>query len=186
MGYDPNAGKSAMPVSAPAPELAAAVAPVVVKPEVPVQAGAPVKLVDPAQPQCSAPPVDPLGAPWPVVAGYISGMPMLRDGGWSKITVDNSAGTHAIYAKVTDASGRYAYRHAFIAAGSSFTFARMDVGYYLLKYKMLDTGCAYVSSRIRLEETAVGNRVKATVHKLTLRKLETPNSQFSTVRNDEF
>jgi hypothetical protein len=127
-----------------------------------------------------------LGAPWPVTAGYINGMPMIRDGGWSEITVDNSAGAAAVYAKVTDASGRHAYRHAFIPARSSFTFKRMDVGYYLLKYKMLDTGCAYASSRIRLEEMVVANRIKSSVYKLTLRKLESRNSQFSTVRSDEF
>ncbi|HEX8592771.1 MAG TPA: DnaJ domain-containing protein [Pseudomonas sp.] len=186
MGYDPDAGK---PVASPSmlPEQVVVVAPVQAPPQVPATgAGVPTKLVDPAQPQCLAPPVDPLGAPWPIAAGYINGMPMIRDGGWSEITVDNSAGEEAIYAKVTDASGRHAYRHAFIPARSSFTFARMDVGYYLLKYKMLDTGCAYVSSRIRLEETSVSNRIKSTVHKLTLRKLDNRNSQFSNVRSDEF
>lgn len=185
MGYDPNAGKPFVPP--PVVEEAAVVAPVEVKPDVvAVPIGTPIKLVDPAQPQCIAPPLDPLGAPWPVAAGYISGMPVIRDGGWSEITVDNSAGNEPVYAKVTDAGGRHAYRHAFIPAHSSFTFARMDVGYYLLKYKMLDTGCAYASSRIRLEETAVDNRVKSTVYKLTLRKLENRNSQFSNVRSDEF
>ncbi|WP_426117933.1 J domain-containing protein [Pseudomonas sp. DSP3-2-2] len=185
MGYDPDAGKPFVPP--PVIETVAAVAPVESRPEAAaVPIGTPIKLVDPAQPQCIAPPVDPLGAPWPVTAGYISGMPVIRDGGWSEITVDNSAGNEPVYAKVTDAGGRHAYRHAFIPAHSSFTFARMDVGYYLLKYKMLDTGCAYASSRIRLEETAVNNRVKSTVYKLTLRKLENRNSQFSNVRSDEF
>lgn len=185
MGYDPDAGKSFVPP--PVIEAVAAVAPVESRPEaVAMPIGTPIKLVDPAQPQCIAPPVDPLGAPWPVAAGYISGMPVIRDGGWSEITVDNSAGDEPVYAKVTDAGGRHAYRHAFVPAHGSFTFARMDVGYYLLKYRMLDTGCAYASSRIRLEETAVSNRVKSTVYKLTLRKLENRNSQFSNVRSDEF
>ncbi|WP_341522227.1 DnaJ domain-containing protein [Pseudomonas sp. G.S.17] len=185
MGYDPDAGKPFVPP--PVIEAVATVAPVESRPEaIAVPIGTPIKLVDPAQPQCIAPPVDPLGAPWPTAAGYISGLPVIRDGGWSEITVDNSAGNEPVYAKVTDAGGRHAYRHAFIPAHSSFTFARMDVGYYLLKYKMLDTGCAYASSRIRLEETAVNNRVKSTVYKLTLRKLENRNSQFSNVRSDEF
>jgi hypothetical protein len=148
--------------------------------------GKPMKSVEPGQPDCEPPPLDPLGAPWPKAAGYIAGMPLTHDGGWSEITLDNTAGEQAVYAKVTDASGKRDYRHAYVPAHSRFTFGRMDVGNYLLKYKMLDTGCAYASNRIRLEETLVGDRIKSSVYKLTLRKLESRNSQFSNVHSEQF
>lgn len=148
--------------------------------------GKPVKSAEPGQPDCVPPLLDPLGAPWPKAAGYIAGMPLTHDGGWSEITLDNMAGEQAVYAKVTDASGKRDYRHAYIPAHSRFTFGRMDVGNYLLKYKMLDTGCAYASNRIRLEETLVGDRIKSSVYKLTLRKLESRNSQFSNVHSEQF
>lgn len=193
MGYDRNADQAFIPpprvddtaILAQAQAKAEAVAEAArVAAEVPV--GSPVKIVEPGQPDCVAPPVDPLGAPWPLTAGYIAGMPMMRDGGWSEITVDNTAGEQAVYAKVTDATGKRDFRHAYIPARTRFTFGRMDVGNYQLKYKMLDTGCAYASSRIRLEETLVGDRIKSSVYKLTLRKLESRNSQFSNVRSGEF
>lgn len=187
MGYDREAGKAAMvppvvheaPVVVP-PPVAVAAEPAEVPPS------SPVKVVEPGEPECVPPPLDPLGAPWPAAASYITGMPMLRDGGWSEITVDNTAGDKPVYAKVTDASGKRDYRHAYIPARGKFTFGRMDVGYYQLKYKMLDTGCAYASSRIRLEETLVGDRIKSSMYKLTLRKLANRNSQFSNVRSAEF
>jgi len=187
MGYDRDAGKAASvpPVVHQAPIVAPPPVAVVAAPaELPTSS--PVKVVEPGEPECVPPPLDPLGAPWPAAASYIAGMPMLRDGGWSEITVDNTAGDKPVYAKVTDASGKRDYRHAYIPARGRFTFARMDVGYYQLKYKMLDTGCAYASSRIRLEETLVGDRIKSSMYKLTLRKLANRNSQFSNVRSAEF
>lgn len=187
MGYDRDAGKAAI-VPPLAQEMPIAVQPPVAAAPVPEElpVSSPIKVVEPGEPECVPPPLDPMGAPWPVTAGYIPGMPMLRDGGWSEITVDNTAGDKPVYAKVTDASGKRDYRHAYIPARGRFTFGRMDVGYYQLKYKMLDTGCAYASSRIRLEETLVGDRIKSSMYKLTLRKLATRNSQFSNVRSEEF
>lgn len=193
MGYDRNAGHAYIPspqvddsviIAQAQARLEAAAEAARAAAEVPVSA--PVKIVEPGQPDCVPPLVDPMGAPWPLAAGYIAGMPLLRDGGWSEITVDNTAGDQAVYAKITDATGKRDYRHAYIPARTRFTFGRMDVGYYQLKYKMLDTGCAYASSRIRLEETLVGDRIKSSVYKLTLRKLQNRNSQFSNVRSEEF
>lgn len=195
MGYDPDAGKAFIPPSPPVVDDMAILAEAQAKAEAVAEAArvaaavpvsAPVKIVEPGQPDCVPPLVDPMGAPWPSAAGYIAGMPMTRDGGWSEITVDNTAGEQAVYAKITDATGKRDFRHAYIPARSRFTFGRMDVGYYQLKYKMLDTGCAYASSRIRLEETLVGDRIKSSVYKLTLRKLQNRNSQFSNVRSEEF
>lgn len=195
MGYDRDAGKAFVAPSAPpqvddqailAQAQAKLAAAAEAKRVAQAPERAPVKIVEPGQPECVPPVMDPLGAPWPLVAGYIKGMPMTRDGGWSEITVDNTGGDQAVYAKITDATGKRDYRHAYIPARTRFTFGRMDVGYYQLKYKMLDTGCAYASSRIRLEETLVGDRIKSSVYKLTLRKLQNRNSQFSNVRSEEF
>lgn len=195
MGYDRDAGKAFIPPPVVVVDDAAILAEAQAKAEAAAEAAriaaavpvsAPVKIVEPGQPECEPPLVDPMGAPWPLKAGYIAGMPLMRDGGWSEITVDNTAGEQAVYAKITDASGKRDFRHAYIPARSRFTFGRMDVGYYQLKYKMLDTGCAYASSRIRLEETLVGDRIKSSMYKLTLRKLQNRNSQFSNVRSEEF
>lgn len=184
MGYDPNAGKSYVPTDA-LPVAQTWVRPTA-EPREALIPGNPLKLVDPAQPECEVPPLDPMGAPWPEKGGYLQGMPLRKDAGWSQITIDNSGGESAVYAKVTDAVGRNAYRHAFIPAGAVFTFGRMDPGLYLLKYKMLNTGCAFASNRILLEETPMGSQVKSSMYKLTLRKLENRNTQFSHLRSDQF
>ncbi|RRV03986.1 J domain-containing protein [Pseudomonas sp. v388] len=183
MGYDPEAGKAYVP-SGSAPVAQTWVRPTPEPREAPL--GNPVKLVDPTQPDCEVPALDPLGAPWPDKAGYLQGMPLRKDGGWSQITIDNTGGESAVYAKVTDAVGRNAFRHAFIPAGAVFTFGKMNPGLYLLKYKMLDSGCAFASSRILLEETPMGSQVKSSMYKLTLRKLENRNTQFSHLRSDQF
>jgi hypothetical protein len=183
MGYDPGASKSYFPTP-PGPVAQTWVKPTSEPRE--VVTGNPVKLVDPKQPECEVPALDPLGAPWPEKASYVQGLPLRKDNGWSQITVDNTGGESAVYAKVTDAVGRNAFRHAFIPAGAVFTFGKMDAGLYLLKYKMLDTGCAYASGRIQLRETPMGSQVKSTMYKLTLRRLQNRNVQFSNLRSDEF
>ncbi|MFJ4142029.1 J domain-containing protein [Pseudomonas sp. NPDC089734] len=183
MGYDPDAHKAYIPTEAlPVHTTWVKPAPAPVDDTV----GSPTKLVDPAQPECVVPDLDPMGAAWPQKAGYVKDMPLRKDSGWSQIIIDNSGGESAVYAKVTDAVGRNAYRHAFIPAGAVFAFAKMDAGLYQLKYKMLNTGCAYASNRILLEETPMGSQVKSSVYKLTLRKLQNRNSQFSNLRNDQF
>lgn len=185
MGYDPNAGKAYVPTEAlPVAHSWVKPAPVPEPAEAPV--GNPIKLVDPAQPECVIPDLDPMGAPWPQKAGYVKDMPLRKDNGWSQIIIDNTGGESAVYAKVTDAVGRNAFRHAFIPAGAVFAFSKMDAGLYLLKYKMLNTGCAFASNRILLEETPMGSQVKSSVYKLTLRKLQNRNSQFSNLKNDQF
>lgn len=183
MGYDPKAGRSDIPTQH-APVAQTWVKPTPEPREAPM--GNPVKLIDPKQPECDVPPLDPMGAPWPQKAGYLQGMPLRKDNGWSQITIDNTGGESAVYAKVTDAVGRNAFRHAFIPAGAVFTFGKMDAGLYLLKYKMLNTGCAFASSRILLQETPMGSQVKSSMYKLTLRKLENRNVQFSNLRSDQF
>ncbi|RMQ48780.1 DnaJ domain protein [Pseudomonas cichorii] len=184
MGYDPNAGKAYVPTDAlPVANTWVKPAPASV---VDAPVGNPIKLVDPAQPECVVPDADPMGAAWPQKAGYVKDMPLRKDNGWSQIVIDNTGGESAVYAKVTDAVGRNAYRHAFIPAGAIFAFAKMDAGLYQLKYKMLNTGCAFASNRILLEETPMGSQVKSSVYKLTLRKLQNRNSQFSNLRDDQF
>lgn len=137
-------------------------------------------------PECMVPVADPLGAAWPVQAGYLKGLPMRKDSGWSQIVIDNAGGQSAVYAKVTDAVGRNAYRYAYIPAGGQFTFARMDAGYYLLKYQMLDTGCVFASSRILLEETPMGSQIKSSVYKLTLSKLHERGASPMRLKADQF
>ncbi len=139
-----------------------------------------------AAPECEVPLLDPTGAPWPVQAGYLKGLPMRKDTGWSQIVIDNVGGKSAVYAKVTDAVGRNAFRYAYIPAGGQFTFARMDAGYYLLKYQMLDTGCVFASSRILLEETPMGSQIKSSVYKLTLSKLHERGGSPARLKADQF
>ncbi|WP_295472821.1 J domain-containing protein [uncultured Pseudomonas sp.] len=180
MGYDRNASLSYMPTDAlPAQARIKAEPPL-------VQAALPAAQPTPVEAECSVPALDPTGAPWPSAAGYLSGMPLLRQNGWSQIIIDNSGGDSAVYAKVTDAVGRNAYRHAYIPPGGQFSFSRMDAGYYLLKYQMLKTGCAFASSRILLEETPMGSQIKSSVYKLTLRKLQSQGVPPGRLKLDQF
>ncbi|RMO97883.1 DnaJ domain protein [Pseudomonas viridiflava] len=184
MGYDPDAGKAFVPAE-PVPVAQTWVKPAPAAPvEEPV--ASPAKPVDAVTSECEVPALDPMGAPWPEKAGYVKDMPLLKDNGWSQITVDNSAGESAVYAKVTDAVGRRAFRHAFVPAGAVFTFAKMDPGLYLLKYKMMSTGCAFASGRILLEETPMGSQIKSSAYKLTLRKLQNRSVPFARLKDDQF
>ncbi|KPY84788.1 DnaJ domain-containing protein [Pseudomonas syringae pv. tagetis] len=184
MGYDPDAGKAYVPAE-PVPVAQTWVKPAPVTP-VEEPAASPAKPVDAAASECEVPALDPMGAPWPDKPGYVKDMPVLKDNGWSQITVDNSAGESAVYAKVTDAVGRRAFRHAFVPAGAVFTFAKMDPGLYLLKYKMMSTGCAFASGRILLEETPMGSQIKSSAYKLTLRKLQNRSVPFARLKEDQF
>lgn len=131
MGYEPEAGKAFVPTE-PVPVAQTWAKPAPAEPvEEPVVSQA--KPVEAAPSECEVPALDPMGAPWSDKAGYVKDMPLLKDNGWSQITVDNSAGESAVYAKVTDAVGRRAFRHAFVPAGAVFSFAKMDPGLYLLK-----------------------------------------------------
>ncbi|RMT23126.1 DnaJ domain protein [Pseudomonas amygdali pv. mori] len=184
MGYDPGAGKAFVPAES-VPVAQTWVKPAPAAPvEEPV--ASPAKPVDAVTSECEVPALDPMGAPWPEKAGYVKDMPLLKDNGWSQITVDNSAGESAVYAKVTDAVGRRAFRHAFVPAGAVFTFAKMDPGLYLLKYKMMSTGCAFASGRILLEETPMGSQIKSSAYKLTLRKLQNRSVPFARLKDDQF
>ncbi|KPX27526.1 DnaJ domain protein [Pseudomonas ficuserectae] len=184
MGYDPGAGKAFVPAES-VPVAQTWVKPAPAAPvEEPV--ASPAKPVDAVTSECEVPALDPMGAPWPEKAGYVKDMPLLKDNGWSQIMVDNSAGESAVYAKVTDAVGRRAFRHAFVPAGAVFTFAKMDPGLYLLKYKMMSTGCAFASGRILLEETPMGSQIKSSAYKLTLRKLQNRSVPFARLKDDQF
>ncbi|BCS47072.1 MULTISPECIES: J domain-containing protein [Pseudomonas] len=184
MGYDPGAGKAFVPAE-PVPVAQTWIKPAPAAPvEEPV--ASPAKPVDAVTSECEVPALDPMGAPWPEKAGYVKDMSLLKDNGWSQITVDNSAGESAVYAKVTDAVGRRAFRHAFVPAGAVFTFAKMDPGLYLLKYKMMSTGCAFASGRILLEETPMGSQIKSSAYKLTLRKLQNRSVPFARLKDDQF
>ncbi|RJY21531.1 molecular chaperone DnaJ [Pseudomonas syringae pv. actinidiae] len=184
MGYDPEAGKAFVPAEPCLwPQTWAKPAPAAPVEEPVVSQAKPVEAV---ASECEVPALDPMGAPWSDKAGYVKDMPLLKDNGWSQITVDNSAGESAVYAKVTDAVGRRAFRHAFVPAGAVFSFAKMDPGLYLLKYKMLNTGCAFASGRILLEETPMGSQIKSSAYKLTLRKLQNRSVPFTRLKDDQF
>ncbi|MCF5824988.1 molecular chaperone DnaJ, partial [Pseudomonas syringae] len=157
-------------------------------PAVPVEepVASPAKPVEPVASECGVPALDPMGAPWPDKPGYVKDMPVLKDSGWSQITVDNTAGESAVYAKVTDAVGRKDFRHAYVPAGAVFTFSKMNPGLYLLKYRMLNTGCAFASGRILLEETPMGSQIKSSAYKLTLRKLANRSVPFARLKDDQF
>ncbi|MCF5630982.1 DnaJ domain-containing protein [Pseudomonas syringae] len=184
MGYDPGAGKPFVPAE-PVPVAQTRVKPA---PAVPVEepVASPAKPVEPVASECGVPALDPMGAPWPDKPGYVKDMPVLKDSGWSQITVDNTAGESAVYAKVTDAVGRKDFRHAYVPAGAVFTFSKMNPGLYLLKYRMLNTGCAFASGRILLEETPMGSQIKSSAYKLTLRKLANRSVPFARLKDDQF
>lgn len=169
MGYDRNASLSYTPTDA-----LPVHAQVHAQPSAPVLAQAPATAPPavPAEADCAVPQAGPHGAAWPAEASYLQGMPLLRQNGWSQIVIDNSGSDSALYAKVTDAVGRNAYRHAYIPAGGQFSFMRMDAGYYLLKYQVLKTGCVFASTRILLEETPMGSQVKSSVYRMNISKLK--------------
>lgn len=138
------------------------------------------------KPRCVVPATDPRGQAWPTKAGYLNGFPMSNSGGLSEITVDNSSSDESVYAKISDTSGKFGYRHAFIPGHGKFTFSKLDAGTYQLRYKTLSNGCGFASSAIRLAETPVGNQVQYSVYSITLFKVRNGNAQFSNLLSDDF
>lgn len=107
------------------------------------------------------PVADPYGQPWPTVAGYIGGRPILVDDALGVIVLDNRQGAADVFAKIVEIVGKniYVRRSVFVPAHAVFIATSIDFGRYDVRYQELSSG-RYAKSRIiRIERLQQGDRV---------------------------
>ena len=141
-----------------------------------------------AKPSYTRPKTAPNGAPWPKVAGYVSGFKQLRTGGYSRVTIDNTRNDSDVFVKLVDIGGPEAFpvRVFFIPKRGKFTVPDIKVGRYDIRYRDLDTGGLSKSEQFQVEENQTYNGVQYTDMTMTLYKVRNGNMQTYSIPESEF
>lgn len=143
---------------------------------------------NPAQQTYSRKPTAPNGRTWPTWTGYVPGYPILKTGGLSTLTIDNSRNDEDVFLKLFALSGsdKTAVRYAFIKARTSFKFLDIAPGYFDVRYQNLDTGKISRSEGFALEETEEYNGTRYSQMTLTLYKVLNGNSRTHEITERDF
>ena len=106
-----------------------------------------------AAPTYTRPAMAPNGSTWPRSAGYISQEPLLRTGGLSTVTVDNSGNTDDVFVKLVsiEPAATMPVRQFFIPAGERFTVKDLTSGQYDVRYRNLSDGKYWRTEDFALE-----------------------------------
>jgi hypothetical protein len=97
----------------------------------------------------------PNGAPWPAYAAYVTGYPVLKNDGLSKVTFDNSDGESDVFARLVclEYEGALTARHFFVPAHTRFVLTDVTAGTYDIRYRELSSNALWRSSYFRARET---------------------------------
>ena len=163
----------------------------------PAPSGLPEYVAEPTAAEANGAPVTepfvrpanaPNGSPWPTSAGYLTGEPIDRADGLSKLTIDNSSNSSDVFVKLValDADRTLPIRQAFIPAGSSFTMNKIRAGSYDLRHKDLTDGSLVRSESFKLEEIEEPGGVRFSVTTMTLYKVSNGNMQSYPLSPSEF
>jgi hypothetical protein len=130
----------------------------------------------------------PNGAAWPAAAGYVDGYDMLRNGGLSRVTVDNSANGESVYLKLVavDGTAPTPVRHIFIPAYGRFTMASVSPGTYDVRYMMIRNRSLVGSEQFRLYEIAEAGGTRYSDVTMTLYTVPDGNFRTHPLRPEEF
>jgi len=142
----------------------------------------------PQQPAYVRPAVTPNGQPWPTVASYVNGYPLIHSDGLSKVTVDNSQNDSDVFVKLVSLDGPNAFpvRVFFIPAHGSFTLDSVTAGSYDIRYQDLNTGGLSRSEQFSLEEIPTDNGTQYSNMTMTLYKVSNGNMHTYELSKDEF
>ena len=134
------------------------------------------------------PALAPNGKPWPLLAGYIAGLPRRNLDGYSQVTVDNGLNDVDMFVKLTSVSGPMAYpvRQFFIPAHGSFIVHQLRAGDYDIRFMNLGSGIKSGSPPFALTQTRKENGVEYSNYELTLYAVPNGNVKMRPLSNDEF
>lgn len=110
------------------------------------------------------PALDPYGASWPVVAGYLSNVPVGNATGHSTLTIHNGSGD--VFAKLW--YGNQPVRAVYIPAGATFTLKDITPGLYDLRYEYLDDGSKQETDPLDITERETGDGLEFSNVAITL------------------
>lgn len=130
----------------------------------------------------------PNGSPWPTSADYVTGYPIARTDGLSKLTIDNTSNGNDVFVKLValDADRTLPIRHAFVPGGSSFTMNKIRAGSYDLRHMDLSDGSLVRSESFVLEEIEEPGGVRFSVTTMTLFKVTNGNMRSYPLNPTEF
>ena len=136
----------------------------------------------------SRPLTAPNGSPWPTIAGYIRGEPLLRNNGLSTVTVDNGQNSSDVFVKLVaiDANASLPVRLFFIPANSQFQTGNLDAGEYDVRYMDLDDGSLVRSESFTLKQFEDAGGTRFSNITMTLYKVSNGNMQTYPLAPGEF
>ena len=130
----------------------------------------------------------PNGKAWPKTSAYITGYPIGRAHGLSKLTIDNSSNSTDMFIKLValDSDKTSPVRQAFIPAYGSFTMNDIDAGRYDVRYKNLSDGNLSRSEAFELVEIPGVDGTQYSNTTMTLYKISNGNMQTYPLDAEEF
>lgn len=130
----------------------------------------------------------PNGAPWPERSGYLTGYPVLHQGGLSTLTINNGGGGENLFIKLVsiESDGSYPVRHVFVSSFSRFTMRNVLAGEYVLRYRNLTGGPPWSTPTFSIQENREVDLVNFTELTLTLFKVSNGNLHTVAIREDQF
>lgn len=142
----------------------------------------------PVRPIYSRSAIAPNGRAWPTWTGYVPGYPILKTGGLSTLTIDNSRNDEDVFLKVFALSGtdKAPVRYAFIKARTSFEFVDIAAGSFDVRYQNLDTGRISRSEPFTLDEVQEYNGTRYSRMTLTLYKVLNGNTRTHEITERDF
>lgn len=140
------------------------------------------------EPAYIKPSTAPNGSPWPTRSAYISGYPISRADGLSKLTIDNRSNSVEMFVKLValDPDKTVPIRHGFIPAYQVITMNDIRSGQYDVRYMDLSDGTLSRSEAFELQEVDDGNGTSFSVITMTLFKVSNGNMQTYPLSKDEF
>lgn len=149
------------------------------------QAAAPIAE---SRPTYVRPATAPNGQAWPKKAGYLTDTKVLRNGGLSTVTVDNSQNDADVFVKLVslDLSVGFPVREFFIPAHGMFTLKNVKAGQYDIRYRDLDSGELSRSEAFELQQIETAEGTEYSTITLTLYKVANGNMQTYGLLENEF
>jgi curved DNA-binding protein CbpA len=130
----------------------------------------------------------PNGVQWPSFASYVREYPILRSGGLSQVTVDNTQNNSDVFVKLVDTSTKnpFEIRCFFIPSGGKFTCENVLAGPYDIRYRELDSGALAKTEEFQLEEVRTTGGTNYSMLSVTLYKVMNGNMRTKSISEAEF
>ena len=128
-----------------------------------------------------------VASPWPEYPQVLRDLDKRK--GLSSLTLDNTRNNQRLWVKLSlakDSSTTNFVREAFIPAGRSLVFDKINAGDYVVKVKDIDSGCAQISEVIGFVEREIVGGTEYSDSSLTFYPVVNGNTHFNTLPNSQF